>query len=49
LPVHDGRFARGTLEVCLAIQESSRRRGEVALPLSRQPETPIKSERAAWA
>jgi phthalate 4,5-cis-dihydrodiol dehydrogenase len=30
---HDGRFARGTLEVCLAIQESSRTRREVTLPL----------------
>jgi phthalate 4,5-cis-dihydrodiol dehydrogenase len=32
---HDGRFARGTLEVCLAIQESSRTRREVALPMPR--------------
>lgn len=49
LPVHDGRFARGTLEVCLAIQESSRKRSEVALQISQQLETPIKSGRAAWA
>ena len=49
LPIHDGRFARGTLEVCLAIQESSRRRSEVALPVPQQLETPIKSGRAAWA
>jgi phthalate 4,5-cis-dihydrodiol dehydrogenase len=32
-PPHDGRFARGTLEVCLAIQESSKGRREVTLPL----------------
>jgi phthalate 4,5-cis-dihydrodiol dehydrogenase len=31
-PPHDGRFARGTLEVCLAIQESSRSRREITLP-----------------
>jgi phthalate 4,5-cis-dihydrodiol dehydrogenase len=49
LPVHGGRFARETLAVCLAIQESSRRRCEVALPVSRQLETSIKSGRAAWA
>jgi phthalate 4,5-cis-dihydrodiol dehydrogenase len=49
LPVHDGRFARGTLEVCLAIQESSRMRSEVVLPVSQQLEVPIKSGRAAWA
>jgi predicted dehydrogenase len=50
LPIHDGRFARGTLEVCLAIQESSRRRSEVALPVPQQPKSPIKSRRrAAWA
>jgi len=30
-PPHDGRFARGTLEVCLAIQESSRGGREVTL------------------
>jgi phthalate 4,5-cis-dihydrodiol dehydrogenase len=48
-PVHDGQFARGTLEVCLAIQESSRKRSEVALAVSRQLEPPVKSERAAWA
>jgi phthalate 4,5-cis-dihydrodiol dehydrogenase len=48
-PVHDGRFARGTLEVCLAIQESSKRRNEVALSVDQQPEMPIKSGRAAWA
>jgi phthalate 4,5-cis-dihydrodiol dehydrogenase len=48
LPVHDGGFARGTLEVCLAIQESSRKRSEVALPVSQQPEIPVKSGRAAW-
>ena len=48
-PVHDGRFARGTLEVCLAIQESSKRRSEVALSIDQQPEMPIKSGRAAWA
>jgi phthalate 4,5-cis-dihydrodiol dehydrogenase len=48
-PVHDGRFARGTLEVCLAIQESSRKRSEVALPVSQRSETPLKSGRAAWA
>lgn len=30
-PAHDGRFARGTLEVCLAIQESSRGGREVTL------------------
>ena len=49
LPVHDGRFARGTLEVCLAIQESSRRRREVTLPVSPQWETPINSGCAARA
>jgi phthalate 4,5-cis-dihydrodiol dehydrogenase len=49
LPIHDGRFARGTLEVCLAIQESSRTRSEVALPVPQQPKSPIKSGRAAWA
>jgi phthalate 4,5-cis-dihydrodiol dehydrogenase len=49
LPVHDGRFARGTLEVCLAIQESSSRRSEVALPIPQQLETAIKPGRAAWA
>jgi phthalate 4,5-cis-dihydrodiol dehydrogenase len=48
-PVHDGQFARGTLEVSLAIQESSRKRSEVALAVSRQREPPVKSERAAWA
>jgi len=48
-PVHDGRFARGTLEVCLAIQESSSKRSEVALPASQPLQTPIKSGRAAWA
>jgi len=48
-PVHDGRFARGTLEVCLAIQESSKRRSEVALSIDQQPEMPVKPERAAWA
>jgi phthalate 4,5-cis-dihydrodiol dehydrogenase len=48
-PVHDGRFARGTLEVCLAIQASSSRRSEVELPILQQVETPIKSGRAAWA
>jgi phthalate 4,5-cis-dihydrodiol dehydrogenase len=31
-PPHDGKFARGTLEVCLAIQESSRSRREITLP-----------------
>jgi phthalate 4,5-cis-dihydrodiol dehydrogenase len=30
-PPHDGKFARGTLEVCLAIQESSRSRREITL------------------
>ena len=49
LPVHDGRFARGTLEVCLAIQDSSKMRSEVALPVRQQLEPPIKSGRAAWA
>jgi phthalate 4,5-cis-dihydrodiol dehydrogenase len=49
MPVHDGRFARGTLEVCLAIQESSKRRSEVALPVPRPLEPAIKSERAARA
>jgi phthalate 4,5-cis-dihydrodiol dehydrogenase len=49
LPVHDGRFARGTLEVCLAIQESAKRRSEVALPVSQPLEAPVKSGRAAWA
>jgi phthalate 4,5-cis-dihydrodiol dehydrogenase len=49
LPVHDGRFARGTLEVCLAIQESSSRRSEVALPIPQQLEPAIKPGRAAWA
>jgi phthalate 4,5-cis-dihydrodiol dehydrogenase len=29
--VHDGRFARGTVEVCLAIHESARQRREVFL------------------
>src|ERR1700722_9244375 len=47
-PVRDGRFARGTLEVCLAIQESSRKRSEVALPVSQQREIPAKTGRAAW-
>jgi phthalate 4,5-cis-dihydrodiol dehydrogenase len=43
-PLHDGRFARGTLEVCLAIQESAREGREVTIPLrvsgiaSREPE-----------
>jgi phthalate 4,5-cis-dihydrodiol dehydrogenase len=49
LPVHDGHFARGTLEVCLAIQESSRKRSEVTLPVSQRLETSIISGRAAWA
>jgi phthalate 4,5-cis-dihydrodiol dehydrogenase len=31
-PPHDGKFARGTLEVCLAIQESSRSQREITLP-----------------
>jgi phthalate 4,5-cis-dihydrodiol dehydrogenase len=44
LPIHDGRFARGTLEVCLAIQDSSRRRSEVELRVSERPETPTKSD-----
>jgi len=39
-PVHDGRFARGTLKVCLAIQESSKRQSEVALAIEAQPELP---------
>ena len=30
-PPHDGRFARGTVEVCLAIQESARQRREIFL------------------
>ena len=30
-PVHDGRFARGTLAGCLAIPRSSRERREVML------------------
>ena len=30
-PVHDGRFGRGTVEACLAIQESARQRREVFL------------------
>ena len=30
-PIHDGAFARGTLEVCLAILESSRSQSEVEL------------------
>ena len=33
-PPHDGKFARATLEVCLAIQESSRSRREVILPVA---------------
>jgi phthalate 4,5-cis-dihydrodiol dehydrogenase len=43
-PLHDGRFARGTLEVCLAIQESARAGREIAIPpsasgiASREPE-----------
>jgi phthalate 4,5-cis-dihydrodiol dehydrogenase len=43
-PLHDGRFARGTLEVCLAIQESARVGREVTIPSqmstmkSREPE-----------
>jgi phthalate 4,5-cis-dihydrodiol dehydrogenase len=43
-PLHDGRFARGTVEVCLAIQESARAGREVTIPLqlsalkSREPE-----------
>jgi phthalate 4,5-cis-dihydrodiol dehydrogenase len=43
-PLHDGRFARGTLEVCLAIQASAREGREVAIPpgasgvASREPE-----------
>jgi phthalate 4,5-cis-dihydrodiol dehydrogenase len=48
-PIHDGHFARGTLEVCLAIQESSRKRSEVTLPISQRLETPVISGRAAWA
>lgn len=32
---HDGRWATGTVEVCLAIEESARRQQEV--PLTRQP------------
>jgi phthalate 4,5-cis-dihydrodiol dehydrogenase len=34
-PLHDGVFARGTLEVCLAIQESARTRREVTIPARR--------------
>jgi phthalate 4,5-cis-dihydrodiol dehydrogenase len=30
-PVHDGRFARGTVEVCLAILRSARERREIVL------------------
>lgn len=30
-PIHDGEFARGTLEVCLTILRSSRERREIAL------------------
>jgi phthalate 4,5-cis-dihydrodiol dehydrogenase len=32
-PAHDGAFARGTVEVCLAILESSRTNAEIPLPL----------------
>jgi phthalate 4,5-cis-dihydrodiol dehydrogenase len=36
-PPHDGKFARGTLEVCLAIQESSRSRREITLASAYPP------------
>lgn len=36
-PMHDGKFARGTLEVCLAIQESSRGGREITLQSTPRP------------
>jgi phthalate 4,5-cis-dihydrodiol dehydrogenase len=33
VPIHSGAFARGTLEVCLAILESARSRSEISLNL----------------
>lgn len=32
-PLHDGNFARATVEACLAIHDSSRQRREIVLPL----------------
>lgn len=44
-PPHDGRFARGTLEVCLAIQQSSRSGREVTLQSTLHPVAPpVQSE-----
>jgi phthalate 4,5-cis-dihydrodiol dehydrogenase len=45
-PLHDGCFARGTLEVCLAIQQSGREGREVGIPTrvivaSREPEEAV--------
>jgi phthalate 4,5-cis-dihydrodiol dehydrogenase len=39
-PPHDGKFARGTLEVCLAIQQSSRSGREVILQSALDPAAP---------
>lgn len=47
-PAHDGRFARGTLEVCLAIQASSRGGREVTLQSNaRSIERPVGTGSAA--
>ena len=44
-PPHDGKFARGTLEVCLAIQQSSRTGREITLKSASDPVVPVlKSE-----
>ena len=32
-PLHDGNFARATVEACLAIHDSSRQRREIVLPI----------------
>jgi phthalate 4,5-cis-dihydrodiol dehydrogenase len=46
-PLHDGPFARGTLQVCLAIQESARARQEVTLETQRSSLVSLEPDEAA--